>query len=370
MSGLIASGSPSATPLPYSHVDDIQFYSASHPAGTTIYWDGILVDGNYIFDRFDLFNPWPTVSNGINDYTGDSFLSFRHLMIANNFMATGSLQAILFDAVLDGTSQIAGNTVVDDGWGASINSVPEIAAQSGLRVCNNIAPIIVAQTNRGSTQDHAFSLGQIIYYVTNPDGTLQANPSYFGGFGWYGPTGRSNTPDAGHTSEIVEDLAALQKTFYPALRFGQVPTFAGPPFDGSLTPGSAPTMVGTLACGTPNNILGQPRPTSITVTQTVYTPTTVTTGVIPPALITPPACQTSDTGPGSNPRVIVDCNATQTITVNVPTTTTVNTAVGAQEPACSGGTVTNPDGSVAVTTCAAQTTTVQQPITYTAAGAF
>jgi hypothetical protein len=238
------------------------------------------------------------------------------MMITNNLMVTGGLQAILFDAagpgqvLPDGTtaaqSQIAGNTVVDDGWGASFNSMPQIAGQSGFRVCNNIAPILVAQTNHGTTQDHNFVLGQIIYYVQNVDGTFQTNPSYFGGNGWYGPTGSSTTQDANHTSQIIEDLGVSQATFYPSLRFGTIPAFAGPPFNGAM--GSNGPAIGAPDCGTPNNILGQPRSTS-----------QVTTVVTPP---TPPVCTPSDVTNGPV-ETIVSCNYQP---VSLPTTTVKTTA--------------------------------------------
>jgi hypothetical protein len=258
--GLVASGPPSGTPLVYAHVDDIQWYSAPHASGRTIlHWHDDVIDSNLVIDRYDPLNPWPTPSNGINDYTGDSNLWFGpNIKITNNWMLVGGLQAILFDAVGDGTSIIAGNTVDDDGTGVGSGSVPEIAPASGFRACNNIAPIIAVNTNHGATFDHNLATAEIVYFVQNPDGTYQTNGSFFAGLGWYGPTGRVTAPDASHTNAVIEYKHAAQARLFTSLAFNANGTaVVGQMPDLSLIPGGRAATIGTLGCGTSTNAFGQ-----------------------------------------------------------------------------------------------------------------
>jgi hypothetical protein len=247
--------------LVYAHVDDIQWYSVPHPGITWLQYNNGIVDSNTVIDMYDPTNKFPTPSNGFNDYSGDNNLQFLNMQYTNNVLVTGGLIGILADSA-DTTSIIAGNTVISDGTNiARAANPPGISTGYGFRICNNIAPTISWNGQHGTTADHNLSLGQLVYWLQNPDGTYAANGSFFnGGNGFYGPTGFSPTDDANHTNEIILTPGTAQSSLFQSLVFGPngviipntIPNL-------TLKPGPASIVGTTSSCSTPLNVTGNAR---------------------------------------------------------------------------------------------------------------
>ena len=164
------------------HMDAMQGEGQPLPAGhTSLTWNNVVIDSNIIVEHNDPKNQWLQQTNGFDDYSGVPYLTWNNLRVTNNLYVGASVNGIFFSGIAN--SLIGDNILINNGYAPrtpppDINLGPS-PLNNNVRICNNIAPIIVARRDQGVTLDHNIATTLFAYSIQNADGTFAKNPTWF-----------------------------------------------------------------------------------------------------------------------------------------------------------------------------------------------
>ncbi len=174
------------------HMDAMQGEGQPLAAGhKSLTWNNVIIDSNIIVEHNDPKNQWLQQTNGIDDYSGVPYLTWNNLQVTNNLYIGSSVNGILFAGIAN--SLIGDNILINNDYAPrtpppDINLAPS-PLNSNVRLCNNIAPIIVARTDQGVSLDHNIATTLFAYWIQNRDGTFAKNSTWFRRPGFYGASG-------------------------------------------------------------------------------------------------------------------------------------------------------------------------------------
>ncbi len=294
--------------------DALQYINGEHQDGMqeygyTVTVLNVAIDSNKVFRELDpLINqtlvPFSGYLQCIDDY--GATVGHNGLYVTNNVCATAGDTGIHFESVTNGI--IANNTVVCDQ--VPCTTPPGIylwlpGSNNGVAVLNNISGNFTI-----ANQDPVYAMNNYVTYDGSPGGAVIVYEiqnlstgvwtAAYGGEGgapylWLG----SNRMSTQLVSQVFTQAFQPVANGNPAVfDFHIIPGTEAATF-GVLNPqlNGAPLTLpnGIVVTAPPNDIDGNPRPTSIQVPETVYTPTTVAVTNNPPAAPVPqPPCQVSD----------------------------------------------------------------------------